>query len=170
MTFLILFFYSRFPPIMLSDVENVSEVVVDRKVLSAFKKRALKAYPREILEQVVGKLVGPQAHVFAFRDLEHKGERRAIVMDDDVNPMTEGEDTMPYAILGTIHTHPQDTVEPSELDWESMKADGELIMGVCAIRRTTKRRFVSFAFFNRGRDHVQLTIAEPETSALGATA
>lgn len=151
-------------------MEIVTEVVIDRKVLSAFKRRALKAYPREILEQVVGKMAGTQARVFAFRDLEHKGERRAVVMDDDVNPMTEGEDSMPYTILGTIHTHPQDTVEPSELDWQSMKDDGELIMGVCAIRRTTKRRFVSFAFFNREHEHVQLTVAEPETSALGATA
>ncbi len=151
-------------------METVSEVVIDRKILSAFKRRALKAYPREILEQVVGKIVGTQARVFAFRDVEHKGERRAVVMDDDVNPMTEGDDLITYSILGTIHTHPQDTVEPSELDWQSMKDDGELIMGVCAIRRTTKRRFVSFAFFNREREHVQLTIAEPETGAMGATA
>lgn len=151
-------------------MEKVTEVVVDRKVLSAFKNRALKAYPREILEQVVGKQVGTQIRIFAFRDLEHKGSKRAVVMDDDVNPMTEGEDSMPYTILGTIHTHPQDTIEPSELDWQSMKEDGELVMGVCAIRRTTKRRFVSFAFFNRDRDHVQLTIAEAETSAMGATA
>ncbi len=151
-------------------MENVSEVVIDRKVLTAFNRRALRAYPREILEQVIGKMVGTQARVFAFRDLEHKGERRAVVMDDDVNPMTEGEEGLRYEILGTIHTHPQDTVEPSELDWDSMKQDGELIMGVCAIRRTTKRRFVSFAFFNREREHVQLTIAEAETGAMGATA
>ena len=151
-------------------METVTEVVIDRKVLSAFKKRALKAYPREILEQVVGKIVGTQARVFAFRDLEHHGLKRAVVMDEDVNPMTEGDDLMQFSILGTIHTHPQDTVEPSELDWQSMKQDGELIMGVCAIRRTTKRRFVSFAVFNRDREHVQLTVAEPETSAMGATA
>jgi len=155
---------------MLGAVENVTEVVIDRKVLSAFKRRALKAYPHEILEQVVGEMAGTQLRIFAFRDLDHKGSKRAVIMDDDVNPMTEGEDSIPYAILGTIHTHPQDTVEPSELDWQSMKDDGEFIMGVCAIRKTSRRRFVSFAFFNRGREHVQLTIAEPETSALGATA
>ena len=151
-------------------MERVSEVVIDRKVLSAFKRRALKAYPREILEQVVGTVVGTQARIFAFRDLEHQGSVNAVIMDDDVNPMTEGDTETPYAILGTIHTHPQDTVEPSELDWQSMRQDGELVMGVCAIRRTSKRRFVSFAFFNRTRDHIQLTIAEPESSAMGATA
>lgn len=151
-------------------MEPVSEVVIDRKVLSAFKRRALKAYPNEILEQVIGKVVGAQARIFAFRDLEHHGSTNAVIMDDDVNPMTEGETELPYAILGTIHTHPQDTVEPSELDWQSMRQDGELIMGVCAIRRTSKRRFVSFAFFNRARDHIQLTVAEPESSAMGATA
>src|SRR6185312_13278488 len=143
-------------------MESVSEVVIDRKVLIAFKRRALKAYPREILEQVVGKMVGSQARIFAFRDLEHQGSTNAVIMDDDVNPMTEGEAGMGFSILGTIHTHPQDTVAPSELDWTSMRQDGELIMGVCAIRRTARRRFVSFAFFNRTRDHVQLTIAEPE--------
>jgi proteasome lid subunit RPN8/RPN11 len=151
-------------------VADISEVLIDRKVLTEFKRRALKAYPREILEQVVGKVVGKQLRIYAFRDLEHNGLKTAIVMDDDVNPMTEADDSLPYSILGTIHTHPQDTVEPSELDWRSMKEDGELIMGVCAIRRTTKRRFLSFAFFNRDREHVQLTIAEPETSVRAANA
>ena len=139
---------------------DVSEVVVDRKLLESFKRRALKAYPREILEQVLGKMAGSQARIFAFRDLEHTANREAVVMDDDVNPMTEGEGESPYDILGTIHTHPQDTIEPSDLDWRTMKEDGELIMGICAIRKTAKRRFVSFAFFNRGQDHVQLTVGE----------
>ncbi len=149
---------------------EVTEVVVDRKVLVSFKRRALKAYPREILEQVVGKLVATQARIYAFRDLEHQGSKRVVTMDDDVNPMTEGEDELRVSLLGTIHTHPQDTVEPSELDWQTMKEDGELIMAVCAIRKTAKRRFVSFAFFNRSREHVQLTIAEAENSAMGASA
>ncbi len=149
---------------------DVTEVVVDRKVLGSFKRRALKAYPREILEQIVGTIAGTQARLFAFRDLEHQGLKTAVMMEDDVNPMTEGEDEMRFSILGTIHTHPQDTVEPSDLDWQTMRQDGELVMGICAIRRTAKRRFVSFAFFNRNREHIQLTIAEAETSAAGATA
>lgn len=151
-------------------MQAVSEVVIDRKVLTGFKRRALKAYPREILEQVVGKVVGTQARIFALRDLEYQGSNTAIVMDDDVNPMTEGDGGTRFDILGTLHTHPQDTVEPSELDWQSMRQDGELIMGVCAIRRTARRRFVSFAFYNREREHIQLTIAEPETPARAATA
>lgn len=149
---------------------EVTEVVVDRKVLGAFKRRALQAYPREILEQAVGKMVGSQARIFAFRDLESQGLRNVVLMDDDVNPMTEGEEGLHYSILGTIHTHPQDTIEPSELDWQTMKEDGELIMGVCAIRKTAKRRFVSFAFFNRSRENVQLTIAEAAGSAAGTGA
>lgn len=149
---------------------KVSEVVIDRKVLGAFKRRALKAYPREILEQAVGKIVGTQARIYAFRDLEHQASTSAVVMDDDVNPMTEGKEGMRLTILGTIHTHPQDTVEPSELDWQSMSQDGELVMGVCAIRKTAKRRFVSFAFFNRVQENVQLTVAEAETSGNSGSA
>lgn len=89
-------------------------------------------------------------------------------MDDDVNPMTDGDGERRLSILGTIHTHPQDTAEPSDLDWQ-MREDGELVMGVCSIHKTSKRRFVSFAFYNRSQEHVQLTIAEAEAPAMSAT-
>ena len=148
---------------------ELTEVVVDRKVLDGFKRRALNVYPLELMEQVVGRVVERQVRVFAFQAIEHEATERDITLDDDVNPMTEGEDTRRYDILGTIHSHPMDTVEPSPLDWSSMKEDGELIMGVCSIRKTTRRRFVSFAFFNRKREQLQLTISEVNTAmAAGA--
>jgi proteasome lid subunit RPN8/RPN11 len=148
---------------------ELTEVVVDRKVLDGFKRRALNVYPLELMELVVGRVVERQARVFAFQAIEHEATERDITLDDDVNPMTEGEDTRRYDILGTIHSHPMDTVEPSPLDWSSMKEDGELIMGVCSIRKTTRRRFVSFAFFNRKREQLQLTISEVNTAmAAGA--
>ena len=148
---------------------ELTEVVVDRKVLDGFKRRALNVYPLELMELVVGRVVERQVRVFAFQAIEHGATERDITLDDDVNPMTEGEDTRRYDILGTIHSHPMDTVEPSPLDWSSMKEDGELIMGVCSIRKTTRRRFVSFAFFNRKREQLQLTISEVNTAmAAGA--
>lgn len=143
---------------------ELAEVVVDRKVLEAFKRRALKVYPREIFEQIVGRISGKQARIFAFRDLEHTTSRGSVYIDSDMNPMTEGEDEPRFDILGTIHSHPQDTVEPSALDWQTMQKDGELVMGICAIRRTAKRRFVSFAFFNSSQAQLQLTIAEADTA------
>ena len=151
-------------------MEELAEVVVDRKVLDAFKRRALKVYPYEIFEQVVGRIRGHQARIFAFRDLEHVANRRDVVVDDDMNPMTEGEDESSFEILGTIHSHPQDTIEPSKLDWETMDTDGELVMGICSIRKTTKRRFVSFAFFGSQRQQLQLTIGEKDTAVMSARA
>jgi proteasome lid subunit RPN8/RPN11 len=149
-------------------MEDLVEVMVDRKVLDSFKRRALKMYPSEIFEQIVGRISGNQARIFAFRDLEHVANRRGIAVDEDMNPMTEGEEEKLFDILGTIHSHPQDTIEPSELDWETMKTDGELVMGICSIRKTAKRRFVSFAFFGRKRQQLQLTIGEEDTSASSA--
>ncbi len=154
---------------MFFGMEGLTEIVVDRKVLDGFKRRALKAYPLELLEQVVGRIVGSQARVFAFQAIEHEATKRDITLDDDVNPMTEGEDVRRFDILGTIHSHPLDTVEPSPLDWSSMKEDGELVMGVCSIRKTARRRFVSFAFFKRNKEQLQLTISE-ENKAMGAGA
>src|SRR5512142_2780519 len=149
---------------------ELQEVVVDRKVLDAFKRRALKLYPREIYEQIVGRIAGAQARIYAFRDLEHTTSRGSVYIDADMNPMTEGEDESRFDILGTIHTHPQDTVEPSALDWATMHHDGELVMGVCAIRRTAKRRFVTFAFYSATRAQLPLTISEADTSAQAAGA
>ncbi len=146
---------------------ELTEVVVDRKVLDGFKRRALKVYPLELLEQVIGRVVEGQARVFAFQAIEHEATERDITLDDDINPMTEGEDTRRYDILGTIHSHPMDSVEPSSLDWSSMKEDGEYVMGVCSIRKTARRRFVSFAFFNRKHEQLQLTVSE-QTKAAGA--
>jgi proteasome lid subunit RPN8/RPN11 len=140
-------------------METLTEVVVDRKVLDAFKRRALKLYPLEFLEQMVGRIVGSQVRIYAFRELEHEATRYEVVIDEDLDPMTEGEDRH-FDILGTIHTHPQDTIQPSDLDWEAMARDRELVMGICAIRKTTKRRFVSFAFYNSDRKQLQLTISE----------
>jgi proteasome lid subunit RPN8/RPN11 len=151
-------------------MDPLTEIVVDRKVLDGFKRRALKLYPREFIEQMVGRLVDHQARIYAFRELEHQATRYEVVIDEDMDPMTEGEDEGRYKILGTIHTHPQATIEPSDIDWEAMERDGELVMGICAIRKTAKRRFVSFAFYNTRREQMQLTIAEPSVSAMSARA
>lgn len=139
---------------------ELREVIIDRKVLEAFKRRALKLYPLEFLEQIIGRIIDGQARIYAFRELEHEATRFEVTIDEDLDPMTEGEGDTRYDIMGTIHTHPQSTIEPSEIDWEAMKRDRELVMGICAIRKTTKRRFVSFAFYNRDREQLQFTVAE----------
>jgi proteasome lid subunit RPN8/RPN11 len=149
---------------------GLTEIVVDRKVLDGFKRRALRLYPREFIEQIVGKVVDHEVRIYAFRELEHQATRYEVVIDEDMDPMTEGEEESRYQILGTIHTHPQASIEPSEIDWEAMARDGELVMGICSIRKTAKRRFVSFAFYNSGRTYMQLTIAEPSLSVMSAKA
>lgn len=111
-------------------MEALTEVVIDRKVLDGFKRRALKLYPREFIEQIVGRMVDHQCRIYAFRELEHEATRYEVVIDEDMDPMTEGEDEKRFQILGTIHTHPQSTIEPSDIDWEAMARDDELVMGV----------------------------------------
>ena len=151
-------------------MEELTEVVVDRKVLEAFKRRALKFYPREFLEQIIGRIVGSEARIYAFHELEHEATRFEVVIDEDMDPMTEGAGDSPYDVMGTIHTHPQSTIEPSDIDWDAMHRDRELVMGICAIRQTKKRRFVSFAFYNAKRQQLQLTIAEANGKAARAVA
>jgi proteasome lid subunit RPN8/RPN11 len=109
--------------------------------------------------------VHSEARIYAFRDLEHQATRYEVTIDEDMDPMTEGDDEGRYRVLGTIHTHPLASIEPSEVDWDAMARDRELVMGICAIRQTAKRRFVSFAFYNSRQAQLQLTISEATAAA-----
>ncbi len=151
-------------------MEAATEIVIDQKVLEGFKRRALKLYPREFIEQIVGRIVDHEVRIYAFREFEHQATRYEVVIDEDMDPMTEGDEDKRYQILGTIHTHPQASIEPSDIDWEAMARDDELVMGICAIRKTAKRRFVSFAFYSRNKSLMQLTIGEPDAKVLSAKA
>lgn len=137
----------------------VKEVIVDRRVLAEFKKRALKAYPKELLEVVVGEVRGAKAKVFCFQDYEHTADRRNAYVDADAHH-AEDQDDCPHKIIGTVHSHPNDIAKPSPCDRRSAKREGEQVFGICAIRKRNKRRFVSWGFFNHDGKPVELFVAE----------
>lgn len=64
---------------------ELREVIVDRKVLDAFKRRALKLYPKEFLEQMIGRVVDNQVRIYAFRELEHEATRFEVTIDEDLD-------------------------------------------------------------------------------------
>lgn len=47
-----------------------------------------------------------------------------------------------------------------------MRTDAEWVMGISAIRKTAKRRFISFVSFGRSWQQLQLTIGEEHSSTV----
>jgi proteasome lid subunit RPN8/RPN11 len=140
----------------------IFEVVVDKKVLASFRRRALKAYPNEYIETIWGKLKGNTAYVFVFHAMEHEATPVAIKLDSEHEHHEEESMSSTMELLGTIHTHPgKDSIPfPSETDIQTHLSEAEPIMGIMAINKRGKRRFTSVNFFCGSGKPVLTTIAE----------
>lgn len=139
----------------------LSEVVIDKRVLEGFKKRALKHYPREFLEIMLGRVDGERVFVYGFETFDHEGDRDTIWVDPE-SKFNDDQDIHRHAILGTVHTHCDVSPDPSPTDWRNARAEKELIFAVCGIRKSRGgRRFVSWWFGDPvARKQLHLVISE----------
>lgn len=147
-------------PLTKASPSKISEVVVDKKVLGAFRRRAMRAYPKEYIETVWGKVQGTTAQIFVFHTMEHEATSKKL----KTHPLHEEESLHDgLTLLGTLHSHPGSDVSPhpSKCDIVDAWHEGELIFGIMAINLRGSRRFSSFNFFLSGSaDPLPLIIAE----------
>ena len=132
-------------------------VRVAETVLRGFRRRALKVYPRELMETVWGRITPQGIDVFTFHPIDHKGTRAKCEFTANTDADLEGqrdEEAPEYKqeLLGTIHSHPDcSDASPSEADWEIAVSSKEIISGIYLIkgtkpgRRRTRVRFYSGA-------------------------
>jgi proteasome lid subunit RPN8/RPN11 len=142
--------------------DEIEEVVVDKKVLAAFKRRALKAFPNEYIETIWGYIRGSTAYIVVFHAMEHEGKKDRILVEDGYEHSEDEVFHDKLQLLGTIHTHPgTDSIPfPSETDWDTHQDEQEHLMGILAINKRGQRRFTSVNFFGSTKTPVALTIAE----------
>jgi proteasome lid subunit RPN8/RPN11 len=124
-------------------------IMIDKRVLKGFIRRALKAYPKEYAEAVWGNIEDSTINIKVLQDLEHEATRDSITYDAAVmNRSKQEASDFGMAFLGDIHTHP-DTYDasPSEDDWDDSASNKQIILGICSIwklksgRRRTRTRF-----------------------------
>lgn len=138
---------------------TVTRIVLDRKLLDGFKKRALKKYPNEYMEVMLGEISRGKARIFSFQDFDHSGTPTNIITDDDACH-NEDREAFDQPILGSLHTHPNGIAQPSELDLQTAAEDGEKVWGICAISKRKNRRYVSWGFFDTEGQAVELILSE----------
>lgn len=133
-------------------------VLIDRKVLDGFKRRALRRHPNEYIEEVWGRVRGDELQIFSLNPISIQS---ASPENIEYECSAEcGERSENLRLLGTIHTHIHpDPAEPSRIDLKSHKEEGELLMGIMSVKKTAKRRFSSTAFY-AGRKKLELLISE----------
>jgi proteasome lid subunit RPN8/RPN11 len=143
-------------------IPRITEVMIDKGVLNMFKARALRNYPLERAEEMWGTIEGTIANVCVINTvMVDDADRESVEFDATAE---YGDQVKGLTLLGSIHTHSEEDCTPSKSDIESAKAEGEIFFGICAIRKTEKRRFVSFGFFQPDGTHIQLSVVEPNIS------
>lgn len=141
----------------------MSRVFIDKRILERFKKRALKVYPVEYIEEVWGRVKTDGIHVFYLGEMEQIADRGSI--EYDYSGFECGEKDGSLQMLGTLHTHPHpcDESTPSRTDTRNSREEKEIVMGIMAIRKTPHRSFASTSFYtakSKPRKKLELFIAD----------
>ncbi len=116
----------------------ISSVLLDKRVLAGFRKRAKAAYPREYIVVMFGKITDDVAEVHVMLPLPHDATRNAIDYDhDDIELLAEEVSCQGLVFVGTCHTHPcmNTCSHPSETDHETGVRFHEPVMGVLWLRK-----------------------------------
>ncbi len=126
------------------------KVNVSQDVLSSFRRRALRRYPKEYMETIWGQVKGGEGFIYAFHTIKHKGDNESIEYEPvEIEEQRDEEAPLEkMTLLGTIHTHPDGSIEPSQSDWETARVDGDMLIGICQIvmskgRKSSRVRFYS---------------------------
>lgn len=131
-------------------------VTVDRKQLQRFRARALKTYPQEYIEVVLGENRGDHLVIKKFVQIAHKATKTDQLCSvcgqaTDQRSLDYTEDEMETCkrmardeglqILGSIHSHPDQQADtyPSDTDNASCTTY-DLLLGIMAIWKAGKRK------------------------------
>lgn len=156
----------------------IQRIIVHKSLIDSFKKKAIKAMPHEIIVAVLGKLVNDELHIYAFDEIEVEdsivGSKRMVLKYWQPEEEMEAGTTLKY--FGTLHSHPNCTVEPSEIDkkyfieifnaeeflhegfeWEYLHDE---IMGIMSLKSRSKVVQYGLAFYNVDFEPIEVIISE----------
>ncbi len=132
------------------------KVNVSQDVLSSFRRRAFRRYPKEYMETIWGRVKGGEAYIYAFHPIRHEGDRESVRYEPaEIEEQRDEEAPLEkMVLLGTIHTHPDSSIEPTQSDWETARIDGDMIIGICQIVMSKGRKSSRIRFYSEPIDEL----------------
>lgn len=120
------------------------KIQVDKHAEAGFRRRALKAYPKEYIETLWGYIRDGVAYVCVFMPLKHTSTPHYVDYDHiDLRSQHREAQEYELEVLGSIHTHPdRDDAIFSENDLRELQEQDnpEKIMAICAIEKGKRRK------------------------------
>ena len=88
------------------------KVNVSQDVLSSFRRRGLRRYPKEYMETIWGRVKAGEGYIYAFQPIKHKSDNEYIEYEPvEIEEQRDEEAPLEKMILlGTIHTHPDASI------------------------------------------------------------
>lgn len=134
-------------------------VSVDRHILATFRREALKAYPKEHIASLWGRVRGKTVRILALGPLKYRATEGSVsISAEEVEEDQTAARAEKMRSLGTIHTHTDTSCprcgcrdaadcSPSETDWVNLHESPEVLMGICTVKKNRKRKSTRIRFF-----------------------
>ena len=156
----------------------IKKIIIHKNILDSFKRKACKAMPHEIIAAILGKIEKDVLHICALDDIEVevsvvRTRSKYLKYGQPEEEMEAGTNLKYY---GTLHTHPNMTVDPSDDDKkdflekfnaEEYSSDGcsweylpDEIMGILSLVKKKKVMQYTLVFYNIDFTQIQVTTAE----------
>ena len=156
----------------------IKQIIIHQYLLNKFKRKALKIYPNEHIQAILGKLSNDTLYINALVDLsgiEHigSGDEVSVLYE---RPEIEIEYQTGLKYFGNIHSHPDGPLCHSKTDWhafhESMHLDTidgggyqyevlcEHVMGILQINKLKYGCQFGIIFYNTELEQITVLISE----------
>lgn len=161
----------------------ISSIVVHQKLVNTFKRKAVKAIPQEIIVAILGKMDEDILYIHAFDYLDidkHNSTAKKITITYS-QPEEEIEAGTKLKYFGTLHSHPNSTIEPTDVDIsefrkvfnaEPVVLDGEEveylhdeIMGIMSVTKKKKVIQYNLVFYNIDLEPIPISYSETTDNA-----
>lgn len=119
------------------------KVVIDKRVLANFRKRAWRKWPKEHMEALFGRRLKNEVHITVFYHFPHRGTVWHCTYElDEIERLREEASQLGLEYLGAIHTHTglKTCEHMSEMDHQTSLADGDVISGILYLTKAGQRR------------------------------
>ncbi len=135
--------------------------LVDHSVLAGYVSRAKMFYPLEYAEYLLGVR---ELDDFLITVIDRAYGVEADSEEIEFNhPHEFGETVNGQTLLGTIHSHPNWTCDPSEVDLESAaEPPSEQVFGIVSLSKSGNRWLTSYGFYTAEGRSVELVVSKPE--------